>query len=278
MWAGNALVVTGIVTVVAGLSGPGIAAESDPAAPADSVDAVEEPGAGALAPVEEAGPAELGAEEGRVPEEADAEPVATDDEDGRDGSRSEGRGERERERDKPADEAKQPRANVDVQMKNIQFNPKNITVSPGDEVTWRNQDTAQHDARADDGSFETPLLEKGETAKVPFNDEGTFDYFCSVHPTMTGTVVVGSGGGGGGGDKDDTASTGTGGTGTTFDGSTGTGSSASTGTFSSGGSSSGSGGSLPNTGGVELPLLLLGSGLLVAGLLARAFHEYWIWR
>jgi plastocyanin len=276
MWAGNALVVTGIVTVVAGLSGPGIAAETDPAAPADSGDAVEGPGAEALAPVEEAGPTDLGAEEDRVPEETDAEPVEAAGEDGRDGSRGDGT----RGRDEPADEAKQPRANVDVQMKNIQFNPKSITVSPGDEVTWRNQDTAQHDARADDGSFETPLLAKGETAKVPFNETGTFDYFCSVHPTMTGTVVVGSGGGGGGGggDKDDTASTSTGGTGTTFDGSTGTGSSGGTDTFSSGGSSSGSGGSLPNTGGVELPLLLLGSGLLVAGLLARAFHEYWIWR
>lgn len=273
MRKGSALVVAGIVTVIAGLAGPGIAAE-DTALPPEA--AVEETGT-PPAPLEETtGPA-LDAEEGRAPAETPTEEVGSEE-----GERERGRGERERDRDEDARGPKEPLANIDVKMEDIAFKPKSVTISPGDEVTWKNLDTAQHDARADDGEFETPLLEKGETAQVPFNDAGTFSYFCSVHPAMTGKIVVRSGGSGGDGGSDassgdvgGTASTG----GSTFDGTTGTGSSGSAGTFSSGGSAGSSGGgSLPNTGGVELPLLLFGSALIVFGLLARAFHEYWIWR
>ena len=274
MRKGSALVAAGIVTVVAGLAGPGIAAE-DTAPPPEA--AVEETGT-PQAPLEEAtGPA-LDSEEGRAPTETPTEEIGDDE-----AEREHGRGERDGGRDEGTRESKQPLANIDVKMKDIEFKPKSVTISPGDEVTWKNLDTAQHDARADDGSFETPLLEKGETAQVPFNASGTFAYVCSVHPSMTGKVVVrssGSGGDGGGGDSSSGDVGGAGGTGgSTFDGTTGTGSAGSPGTFSSGGSSgSAGGGSLPNTGGVELPLLLFGSALIVIGLLARAFHEYWIWR
>ena len=275
MRKGSALIVAGIVTVIAGLAGPGIAADDDLVSPDSAAEAVEDPAGDDPAPVEEAGSTDLGSEEGRAPGEVDTEEVGAQE----DGRRERGQG-RERDRDEDGRETKQPLANVDVKMQDIEFKPKTVTISTGDEITWRNYDTAQHDARADDGEFETPLLEKGETAQVPFNSEGTFSYFCSVHPSMTGKVIVrSSGGGGSDGDSSSGDVGGTGGTGGTFDGSTGTDSSGSSGTFGSSGSSgSTGGGSLPDTGGVELPLLLFGSALIVVGLLARAFHEYWIWR
>ena len=105
-------------------------------------------------------------------------------------------------------------------MTDIQFKPKNVTVKPGDEITWTNRDTSQHDAVANDGSFNTDLLSKGQKGTIPFNDEGTFRYFCSVHDTMKGTVEVRASGSGGNGGKGGTSS-GTGGT-SSGTGSTGT--------------------------------------------------------
>jgi LPXTG-motif cell wall-anchored protein len=284
MRVGNALLVAGIVIVIAALSGASFAADDGGrTTPGAAVVATEEATGDSAPPGEEGEPTEPADDEGdRVPDEVETEEVAPQDEPDADGDgggkESDEKGGRERDRGEERRGDKQPLANVGVTMKNIQFKPKTVTVKPGDEVTWTNRDTAQHDAVANDGSFNTDLLSKGQKSTIPFNDQGTFKYFCSVHPSMKGTVEVRASGSGGNGDKDDTSS-GTAGT-SSGTGSTGTG----TGTFDSGFSSgsgstaSGGGGSLPNTGQAELPLLLLGASLIVAGLLARAVREYWIWR
>ncbi|HEX6116993.1 MAG TPA: plastocyanin/azurin family copper-binding protein [Solirubrobacterales bacterium] len=284
MRVANALLVAGIVIVIAGLSGASLAADdSGRTTPSQDVVATEEVGGGGTAAGEASDPAPAepaGDEQGdRVPDEVATEEVTPTFDGGRGGGdveevAEEGGGEEDR-----GGKEKQPLADVGVDMVNISFKPKSVTVKPGDEVTWTNKDTAQHNAVGQGAAdFDTGLLEKGETGTVPFNDTGTFRYICTVHPTMKGEVVVGSGSGGSGG-KDGTSS----GTGATTSGSGGSGSvfpsdSGSSGTFSGGGSSSSGGGSLPNTGQAELPLLLLGSALIVLGLLGRAFHEYWIWR
>ena len=283
MRAAIALLVAGIVTVTAGLSGASLAAEENGrTTPEADVAATEEVAGGEATAPEGAAPDAAGEGQGdRVPDEVDTAPVETarGDGGGRDGDRSDERGQKERSK---RDRDKQPLADVGVDMVNIQFKPKKVTIDPGDEITWTNRDTAQHNAVGEGAAdFDTGLLEKGENATVPFNDTGTFRYVCTVHPTMKGEVVVGSGGSGGSGGKGGTSS-GTGGTssGTAGGGSTfpsGSGS----GGFSSGGSGSGSGssgGSLPDTGQAEIPLLVLGSALIVLGLLAGAFREHWIWR
>ena len=77
------------------------------------------------------------------------------------------------------------------------FTPNPLTVAPGTTVTWKNTDTTTHVVCSgkvtDDecGSvFEDDSLKKGQTFQFTFANAGTFDYFCSVHPWMTGQVIV----------------------------------------------------------------------------------------
>jgi plastocyanin len=65
-----------------------------------------------------------------------------------------------------------------------------VVVRVGGKVIWQNEDTAPHTATADDGSFDTGMLERGKIKSETFKEAGTFPYFCEVHPTMHGTVEV----------------------------------------------------------------------------------------
>jgi len=168
-----------------------------------------------------------------------------------------------------------------VVMRNIKFNPRNITVDPGDTVRWENDDSERHNAIGEDGKFETPVISQGESSQHTFNSPGKIDYFCSLHANMDGTITVrGSGGGGGGGSGGGgggSGDTGNGAGGASTGGPTGdsTGSTGSTGgTFTPSGSSATGGSSsssLPATG-EDLPwLALLGYGVLALGALLRLF-------
>lgn len=113
-----------------------------------------------------------------------------------------------------------------VAIKDFAFKPASISVSVGDSITWTNQDSAPHTATANDGSFDTGNLDKGQSGSVTLSKAGTFAYICSVHPSMKGTVVVAgasSGGGSTGGGSDDNtgSAAGTPGATTTTPGSTG---------------------------------------------------------
>lgn len=74
--------------------------------------------------------------------------------------------------------------------------PYSITVSPGDTVEWNNVDSAAHTVTSGnvsdgyDGIFDSSLFMSGLTFEFTFNEAGTFDYFCMVHPWMTGKVIV----------------------------------------------------------------------------------------
>lgn len=70
------------------------------------------------------------------------------------------------------------------------FNPSTVTVKQGAEVTFVNNGTNAHTATADGGSFDTGLLEPGNSTSVVFSESGTFGYHCTPHPNMTGTIVV----------------------------------------------------------------------------------------
>jgi plastocyanin len=82
-----------------------------------------------------------------------------------------------------------------VDMHNIQFNPKTVTVKKGTTVEWVNDDSVNHDVTKDTGpgpqfSSGSGNLGGGDTYKVTLNAAGTIKYECTVHPGMTGTIVV----------------------------------------------------------------------------------------
>ena len=70
------------------------------------------------------------------------------------------------------------------------FEPTSLTVPAGTTVTWTNRDEEPHTVAASDGSFHSPGMGTGATFTHTFSTAGTFDYVCSIHPMMRGTVVV----------------------------------------------------------------------------------------
>ena len=82
-------------------------------------------------------------------------------------------------------------APVTVWIDNFAFNAQTVTVAAGATVTWINEDDAPHTVVADDGkTFRSKVLDTGEKFSFTFAAPGTWGYFCSVHPHMTGKVVV----------------------------------------------------------------------------------------
>jgi plastocyanin len=77
-----------------------------------------------------------------------------------------------------------------VDIVEFTYQPDPVVVQVGGKVIWQNQDTAPHTATADDGSFDTGVIEKGKLGSATFKEAGTFTYFCEIHPTMHGTVEV----------------------------------------------------------------------------------------
>ncbi len=77
---------------------------------------------------------------------------------------------------------------VDVVIQNFTFNPKAVEIMTGDSVRWKNMDSAIHTVRGP--TFQSGELRKGDTYEFLFTDAGTYNYDCSIHPSMKGTVVV----------------------------------------------------------------------------------------
>ncbi len=83
-----------------------------------------------------------------------------------------------------------PGETVAVRIEDFVFEPGNLVVQPGATVTWTNYDGAPHDATADDGSWKSKLLNEGESDSRTFDEEGTYRYYCSIHPSMKARVTV----------------------------------------------------------------------------------------
>ena len=83
-----------------------------------------------------------------------------------------------------------PVAGNAVTIENFKFDPATLTVPVGSTVTWTNKDEEPHTIAAKDGSFHSPTLDTKGTYSFTFTNPGTYDYICSIHPFMTGTVVV----------------------------------------------------------------------------------------
>ena len=78
-----------------------------------------------------------------------------------------------------------------VSIANFAFDPAELEVATGTEVTWTNDDQAPHTVTADGGAFDSGTLEPGDTFSVAVEGNGPVTYACMIHPEMTGTIVVG---------------------------------------------------------------------------------------
>ncbi|MFV8165991.1 cupredoxin domain-containing protein [Mycobacterium sp. 134] len=90
----------------------------------------------------------------------------------------------------PASTPPVPVAGTAVSIGNFAFAPAMLTVHRGDTVTWTNHDEEPHTVVADDGSFRSPGMDANATFSFTFTNPGNYDYICSIHPVMHGTVVV----------------------------------------------------------------------------------------
>jgi len=84
---------------------------------------------------------------------------------------------------------------AEVVMRNTTFQPEEITVPPGTTVTWTNEDSLQHTVTSGTRGNPTDMFDEtvpgGDSFSFTFEEPGTYEYFCSIHPGMSGVVMVG---------------------------------------------------------------------------------------
>jgi LPXTG-motif cell wall-anchored protein len=143
-------------------------------------------------------------------------------------------------------------ASGSVTIADFDFAPATITIDVGDTVTWNNSGPTAHSATANDGSFDTGILKKGQSGSHTFDQAGSFSYYCKPHPFMKATVVVQAAQSGGG----DTGGSDSGATGDT----------GSAGGANADAAQADDGPTLPDTGSDSGALLVLGGLMLVLGI------------
>jgi plastocyanin len=77
-----------------------------------------------------------------------------------------------------------------VAIVDFSFDPGGLTVDVGATVTWTNEDPSTHSVVGRGGAFASPDLVSGNTFSMTFDEAGTYEYVCGIHPNMTGTVTV----------------------------------------------------------------------------------------
>jgi len=82
-----------------------------------------------------------------------------------------------------------PGAN-EVWMQNTAFNPATKTIAAGTKITWTNKDASTHDVVSGTGAFSSPSMGQGATFSFTFTTAGTYNYSCTFHQGMNGTIIV----------------------------------------------------------------------------------------
>jgi plastocyanin len=77
-----------------------------------------------------------------------------------------------------------------VKIANFTFQAPVVTVKPGTVVTWSNDDDIPHTVTANNGAFKSKVLDSGDRFSFTFAKAGEYAYFCSLHPRMTGKIIV----------------------------------------------------------------------------------------
>ena len=83
-----------------------------------------------------------------------------------------------------------PAPDSKVEIDNFAFSPERITVKAGTTVTWLNADDTPHTVASSSKLFKSKALDTDDSFSFTFTTPGMYEYFCSLHPYMTGTVVV----------------------------------------------------------------------------------------
>ncbi len=83
-----------------------------------------------------------------------------------------------------------PANDVQITIDNFSFTPQDVTVKAGATVTWTNKDDVPHTVVSTTKKFRSPVMDTDGRFSYTFSDPGTYEYFCSVHPHMTGKVIV----------------------------------------------------------------------------------------
>jgi plastocyanin len=86
-------------------------------------------------------------------------------------------------------------ADATVNMQSLAFGPKVVHITPGQTVLWTNGDPLQHTVSADDGSFDSGLIDPSGTFTQEFDTPGTYQYYCQPHGSaglngMSATIIV----------------------------------------------------------------------------------------
>ncbi len=82
------------------------------------------------------------------------------------------------------------RSEQQVTIDNFSFRPQVLTIKAGTSVTWTNKDDVPHTVVSTTKKFASRVLDTDEKYSFTFNEPGTYEYYCSVHPHMTGKIVV----------------------------------------------------------------------------------------
>jgi plastocyanin len=90
----------------------------------------------------------------------------------------------------PTKAVKAKTGSKDVNITGFSFGPGTMTVKKGQSIEWTNGDDSPHQVSVATKSLKTPILLKGQTGKLKFDEPGTFDYACALHPGMKGKVEV----------------------------------------------------------------------------------------
>ena len=77
-----------------------------------------------------------------------------------------------------------------VRIANLAFGTQTLRVRAGTRVRWENGDQVQHTVTADDGAFDSGLIEPGASWEMVFARAGEYAYHCTPHPFMRARVIV----------------------------------------------------------------------------------------
>ena len=81
-------------------------------------------------------------------------------------------------------------ADMEVKIDNFTFAPARITAKVGTTITWVNEDDIPHTIASATKAFKSKALDTDDKFAFTFTTPGTYEYFCSLHPHMTGTIVI----------------------------------------------------------------------------------------
>jgi plastocyanin len=81
-------------------------------------------------------------------------------------------------------------ADAEVTIDNFTFSPQTLTIKAGTKVRWTNRDDIPHTIASTTKAFRSPALDTDDNYSFTFTTAGSYEYFCSLHPHMTGTIVV----------------------------------------------------------------------------------------